>query len=68
MTIQAQADFLTEVQQTLRQARDEKSEAKLRKGADMMNSPAFSTLPNDAQEDLSALYAEALFRATGALA
>lgn len=67
MTLDTQADLITQVQTVLRQARDEKSEAKLRKGADLMNSPAFDALPSEAQEDLAALYAEAMLKATGAL-
>lgn len=65
--IEAQAAFITEVQTILRQARDEKNEAKLRKGADLMNSPMFDGLPHRAQGDLSFLYAEAHLSATGAL-
>lgn len=66
-TIEAKADFLTEVQTLLRQARDEKSEAKLRTAAEKMNSPSFLLLPDQVQEDLAAQYADALFKATGAL-
>jgi len=66
-TLDAKAALITRIHQVLREARDGKDEAKLRAGADLMNSVEFLALPMDAQADLAELYAEAALKATGAL-
>lgn len=68
MTLDTQTDFFTEVQQTLRQARDEKSESKLRKGNELMFSEAFMRLPIGVQADCRALYRDAFVAISGGLA
>lgn len=67
MTLDTQTDIFTEVQQTLRQARDERSDAKLRKGNELMFSEAFMRLPIGAQADCRALYRDAFVAISGGL-
>jgi hypothetical protein len=58
------ADFFTTTQRLLREARDERSEIKLRRADIRMDMDKFRVLPAEAQEDLRALRMEA-FRALG---
>lgn len=67
MTIEAQASFVTEVQTILRQARDERDGAKLRKGNERMLSAEFMRLPLGAQADCRALYRDAFVACSGAM-
>lgn len=69
--LDAQAAFLTKAQETLRQARDEGGsplgQKMLRTGAGMIDGHEFMALPEAAQEDLLALYAQAMTRVSGSL-
>lgn len=66
------ADFLTRAQHALRQAREEGptplGQKMLRLGAGMLDSEEYLALPEAAQGDLGAMYAEAHYRVTGGLA
>lgn len=71
MTIEDQADFFTECQRTLCAARDagptKQGNLLLRLGAAMVDTPAFATLPEAAQEDLLSLYARTMMWVSGGL-
>lgn len=58
------ADFFTETQRMLREAR---TECDLEAAAKRIDGAAFDSLPPGAREDLAALYAYKLFTITGAL-
>lgn len=66
------AAFLTKAQHTLRQAREEGpsplGQKMLRAGGAMLDSHEFLALPEAAQGDLGAMYAEAHYRVVGGLA
>ena len=66
-TIDAKAALITRIHQTLREARDGKNEAKLRAGAELMNSVEFGGLPFEAQVDLAEMYSAAVLKVSGAL-
>lgn len=71
-TLDSSAAFLTLAQHVLRQARDQGptklGKRLLAEGGGMLDSHEFDALPERAQGDLGALYAEAHLRVTGALA
>ncbi len=67
-TIEAHADYLTAVQQACRKARESGKRSDLLKAAALIDSDRFFQLPAGAQVDLSAAYAAALVKVTGAMA
>lgn len=70
-SLKSASDFFTKAQQTLREARNAGAtplgQSLLKKGADLMNGPAFDTLPEQARENLAVLYSEAFQRVHGSL-
>jgi hypothetical protein len=54
------ADFFTKVQGLLLSAKNDRDGNALRRGAICIDSAAFSSLPNAAQEDLLELYSAAM--------
>ena len=66
MTIDEQAEFITQVQQSLRTAQNKLDRKALEAGAGMIDSAAFMALPEKVQEDILAQYAGAMVRVTGA--
>lgn len=70
-TLAAASAFFTRVQFTLRSARDEgptpRGQKLLREGAGLVDGHEFLALPEGAQEDLLALYAQAMRMVSGSL-
>lgn len=67
MTYDTQAAFLTELQKTLRAARDQRSDKLLDRAGGMIDGPDFLALPEAAQTEMLELYARAYFVTRGAL-
>lgn len=59
MTIEAQADFITEVQRACRKAKDSRKEHDLRLAKNLIDDPRFSALGESEQEDLMEAYGRA---------
>jgi hypothetical protein len=72
MTISTDSDLYTLTQRTLRSARDagptDKGRKLLREGAALVDGQEFNGLPERCQEDLLALYGQAMLRVSGGLA
>lgn len=67
MTITAQAELMTKVQQACRLAKDSKKPADLEAARQLMESAEVKALPKEPYENLRWAYADAVIGSTGAL-